>query len=31
MELLSNGNFINLPYNGDDRKALDVDGTYNAF
>ena len=28
---LSNGNFINLPYNGDDRKALDVDGTTMSF
>jgi hypothetical protein len=28
---LSNGNFINLPYNGDDRKALDVDGTLMPF
>jgi hypothetical protein len=27
----SNGNFINLPYNGDDRKALDVDGTTMSF
>jgi len=28
---VSNGNFINLPYNGDDRKALDVDGTLMPF
>src|SRR5210317_971486 len=28
---LSNGNFINLPYNGDDRKALDIDGTTMSF
>ncbi len=28
---VSNGNFINLPYNGDDRKALDVDGTTMSF
>ena len=28
---ISNGNFINLPYNGDDRKALDVDGTKMSF
>ena len=28
---VSNGNFINLPYNGDDRKALDVDGSQMPF
>ena len=28
---LSNGNFINLPYNGEDRKALNLDGTAMAF
>jgi len=28
---LSNGNFINLPYNGDDRKALNLDGTMMPF
>jgi len=28
---ISNGNFINLPYNGDDRKALDIDGTLMPF
>ena len=28
---LSNGNFINLPYNGDDRKALNLDGTLMSF
>ena len=28
---VSNGNFINLPYNGDDRKALDIDGSKMPF
>tara|TARA_R110001583_G_scaffold30745_4_gene105882 strand:+ start:1730 stop:3364 length:1635 start_codon:yes stop_codon:yes gene_type:complete len=28
---VSNGNFINLPYNGDDRKALDLDGSQMTF
>src|SRR5210317_784236 len=28
---LSNGNFINLPYNGEDRKALNLDGTLMPF
>ena len=28
---VSNGNFINLPYNGDDRKALDIDGSQMPF
>ena len=28
---VSNGNFINLPYNGDDRKALNLDGTLMPF
>ena len=28
---VSNGNFINLPYNGDDRKALDPDGSQMLF
>jgi len=28
---VSNGNFINLPYNGNDRKALDIDGTTMPF
>jgi hypothetical protein len=28
---VSNGNFINLPYNGNDRKALDIDGTEMSF
>ena len=28
---VSNGNFINLPYNGSDRKALDIDGSQMPF
>jgi hypothetical protein len=28
---VSNGNFINLPYNGSDRKALDPDGSQMTF
>ena len=28
---VSNGNFINLPYNGNDRKALDIDGSLMPF